>query len=86
MTDLPSTSTVGNMLDRAQCLSKYQVAEGIVDSEMSELQSDGITRDGKKLVGTQVILNTNRSLSTVFKTVAVQDSSTLLANTIAMIE
>ena len=23
MTDLPSTSTVGNMLDRAQCLSSY---------------------------------------------------------------
>ena len=86
MTDLPSTSTVGNMLDRAQCLSKYQVAEGNGDSEMWDLHSDGTTRDGKKCVSTQIILDTGRSLSTRFKTVAVEDSSTLLDNAIAMIE
>ena len=86
MTDLPSTSTVGNMLDRAQCLSKYQIAEGNGDSEMWDLHSDGTTRDGKKCVSTQVILDTDRSLSTSFKTVAVEDSSTLLDNDIAMIE
>ena len=86
ITDLPSTSTVGNMLDRAQCLSKFQVAEGIVDGEMWDLHSDGTTRDGKKFVGTQVILDTGRSLSTGFKPVAVEDSSTLLDNAIVMIE
>ena len=43
-------------------------------------------RDGKKFVGTQVILDTDRSPSTGFKTVAVEDSSTLLDNAIAMIE
>ena len=64
MTDFPSTSTVGNMLDRAQCLSKYQVAEGNGYSEMWDLHSDGTTRDGKKCVSTQVILDTGRSLST----------------------
>ena len=82
MTDLPSTSTVG----RAQCLSKYQVTEGIVDSEMLHLNSDVTMRDGKKIVGTQVILDTGWSLSIGFKTVAIEDSSTLLDNAIAMIE
>ena len=74
MTDLPSTSTVGNTLDRAQCLSKYQIAEGNGDSEMWDLHSDGTTRDEKKCVSTQVILDTGRSLSKRFKTVAVEDS------------
>ena len=54
ITDLPSTSTVGNMLDRAQCPSKFQVAEGIVGSEMWDSHSDGTTRDGKKFVGRQL--------------------------------
>ena len=74
------------MLDRAQCLSKYQIAEGNGDSEMWDLHSDGTTRDEKKCVSAQVILDTGRSLSTRFKTVAVEDSSTLLDNAIAMIE
>ena len=42
--------------------------------------------DGNKFVCTQVILDTGRSHSTDFKTVAVEDSSTLLDNAIAMIE
>ena len=53
---------------------------------MWELQSDGTTRDGKKCVGTQVILDTVRSLSTGLKNVVLEDSSTLLDNAMAVIE
>ena len=51
---------------------------------MWDLHSDGTTRDGKKCVSAQVILDTGRSLSTHL--LSVEDSSTLLDNAIAMIE
>ena len=56
---------------------------------MWELHSPGIsdgTSDGKKFEGMQIILDTGRSLSTDFTTVAVENSSTLLDNAIAMID
>ena len=74
------------MLDRAQCLSKYQAAKGIVDSEMWDLQRRN--NEGRKELCRHA--SNSRYWSVTFHSfqncVAVEDSSTLLDNAIAMIE
>ena len=84
--DLPSASTATNIVDRAHVLSKYQVAESMVTSEKWDLHGDGTSRDHKKIVGQQITLDSGKTLSTGFSQVAVEDSTTLLDNAIAMME
>jgi len=81
-----SASTAVNMVDRAHVLSKYQVAEQIMASECWDLHGDGTSRDGKKVFGHQITLDSGKTLSNGFVPVAVEDSATLLDNAIAMME
>jgi hypothetical protein len=83
---LPSASTANNMVDRAHILSKLQVAEGIMESERWDLHGDGTSRDGKKILGQQVTLDSGQTLSGGFSSVAVEDGVTLLDNVILMME
>ncbi|XP_022110164.1 LOW QUALITY PROTEIN: uncharacterized protein LOC110989821 [Acanthaster planci] len=84
--NLPSASTANNMVDQAHVLSKLQMAEGIIGSERWDLHGDGTSRDGKKILGQQVTLNSGKTLSGGFSAVAVEDGVTLLDNIIAMME
>jgi hypothetical protein len=54
-TDLPSSSTVVNMMDRAQVLAKHQVAEEILASDRWDLHSDGTSRDTNKFMGSAAV-------------------------------
>ena len=83
---VPSASTANRMMDRAHVLSKLQVREGISESEGWTLHGDGTSRDGKKIVGQQVTLDSGETLSGGFSNVAVEDSTTLLDNVISMLE
>jgi hypothetical protein len=47
LSDLPSSSTAVNMMDRAQVLSKYQVAEEVLETDRWDLHSDGTSRHQK---------------------------------------
>jgi aubergine-like protein len=86
LTDLPASSTVINIMDRAQVLSRHQVAEEILASQNWDLHGDGTSRDGHKIVGQQVRVEIGKTLSTGFNFVAVENSVTLLDNAIAMME
>ena len=83
---VPSASTANRMMDRAHVLSKLQVKEGISESSGWTLHGDGTSRDGKKIVGQQVTLDSGETLSGGFSNVAVEDSTTLLDNVISMLE
>ena len=83
---LPSSSTCINMMDHAHVLSKYQIAETINQSEHVDLHSDGTSRDQKKIIGQQLNCSEHGVLSTGWSSVAVEDSTTLLDNTIAMFD
>ena len=72
LTELPSTSTVQNMLDRAQYLSKIQVAESIFNADRWTLHSDGTTRDHNKVR----VSSNGQMLSAGFASLAVEDSTT----------
>ena len=74
------------MADRVHVLSKYQVAEGILGSEMWDWHSDGTTRDHNKIICPQINTNNLGMLSAGFSGVAREDSATLLDNAIAMLE
>ena len=84
--DLPCPNTVVNIMDKAQVLSKFQVAETILASEAFDLHGDGTSRDGKKILGQQVTLASGNTMSAGFVPVAVEDSATLLDNAIAMMQ
>lgn len=86
LTQLPSSNTCIEMADRAQVLSKYQVTERLTTTERWDLHTDGTSRDHKKIVGLQVNLDSGTTLSAGFSGVAVEDSSTLLDNAIAMLD
>ena len=66
--DLPCPSSAVNMMDRAQVLSTYQVAD---------FHSDGTSRDQKHILGHQVNLPSGKQLSLGYEAVCVEDSSTL---------
>ena len=57
-----------------------------MQSERWDLHGDGTSRDGKKIVGQQVTLDSGQTLSGGFNSVAVEDGVTLLDNVIAMME
>ena len=84
--DLPCTTTVKNMADRAHFLSKIQVGETILESDKWDLHGDGTARNNRKIVGQQVTLGCGTSLSAGFTHVATEDSQTLLDNAIAMMD
>lgn len=84
LSDLPSSSTAVNMMDRAQVLAKHQVAEEILGSSRWDLHSDGTSRDTKKFMGCQVTLDSGKSLSAGFTSIATEDSATVLDNAISM--
>ena len=84
--DLPCPNTAVNLMDKAQVLSKFQVAESIMDASAWNLHSDGTSRDHKKIVGQQIALDTGRILSAGFSAVAIEDSATLLDNAISMMQ
>ena len=86
LNQLPSASTANSMVDRAHVLSKFQVAEEIISSEKWDLHGDGTSRDHQKILGNQVTLDTGKTLSVGFVSVATEDSSTLLDNSIAMMD
>ena len=83
---VPSASSANNMMDRAHVLSKLQIREGINKCGGWTLHGDGTSRDGKKIVGQQVSLDSGETLSGGFSSVAVEDAVTLLDNVIAMME
>ena len=60
---VPSAATANIMVDRAQVLSKLQVAECMLSSERWDLHGDGTSRDGNKIIGQQVTLQTGQTLS-----------------------
>ena len=62
------------------------MAEEILESDWWDLHGDGISRDGKKIVGQQFTLNSRQTLSGGFNAVAVEDGVTLLDNIISMME
>ena len=74
------------MVDRAHVLSKFQVAEGMINTERWDHHRDGTSRDGKKIIGQQVTLNTGQTLSGGFSSVAVEDRTIILDNVIAMMD
>ena len=84
--DLPCPSSAVNMMDRAQVLSKYQVAEEICGVANFDFHSDGTSRDQKHIIGRQVNLPSGKQLSLGYEAVCVEDSATLLDNVIAMID
>ena len=84
--DLPCPNTAVNLMDKAHVLSKFQVAESIMDASAWNLHSDGTSRDHKKIVGQQIALDTGRILSAGFSAVAIEDSATLLDNAISMMQ
>ena len=47
--DLPFPNTAVNWMDKAQVLSKFQVAESIMDASAWNLHSNGTSRDHKKM-------------------------------------
>ena len=75
--DLPCPISAFNMMDRAQVLSKYQVAEEICGVEKVYFHSDGKSRDQKHILGRQVNLPSGKQLSLGYEAVCVEDSSTL---------
>ena len=76
LSQLPSSSTCVNMMDRAHVLSKYRVAETIQQSERIDLHSDGTSRDHKKIIGQQFNCG-HGILSTGWSSVATEDATTL---------
>ena len=85
LSDLPSASTVVNMVDRAHVLSKLQVTENLLQPQRWDLHTDGTSWDHKKVISKQITLDTGATLSTGFAPIAVEDSATLLDNVVAMI-
>ena len=81
--ELPSPSTVANMVDRAAVISKLQVTEQVLGSKSWDLHADGTSRDGKQIIGTQLTTDKGATLSTGFQSVAVEVSATLLDNAIS---
>ncbi|GFS13008.1 hypothetical protein ElyMa_003126000 [Elysia marginata] len=81
---LPCAQTVVNMCDEGFVLSNLQVAQSIVSNDYATLHSDGTSRDGKKIVGTQLSLSDGSTLYLGFVPVATEDASTLLDITLFM--
>ena len=75
--DLPCPSSAVNMMDRAQVLSKYKIAEEICGVEKVSFHSDGKSHDQKHILGRQVNLPSVKQLSLGYEAVCVEDSSTL---------
>ena len=75
--DLPCPSSAVNMMDRAQVLSTYQVAEEIWGVENFHFHSDGTSHDRKHILGRQVNLPSRKQLSLGYEAVCVEDSSPL---------
>ena len=47
--DLPCPNTAVNLMDKAQVLSKFQVAESIMDASAWNLHGNGTSRDHNKI-------------------------------------
>ena len=67
--DLPCPSSAVNMMDRAQVLSTYQVAEDIWGVENFDFHSDGTSRDQKHILCRQVNLPSGKQLSLGYEAV-----------------
>ena len=82
--DLPRLQTAINVADEGHILTKFQAAEKMLAGENLTLHTDGTSRNGKKIVGHQISLDSGETLSLCFTTVATEDSSTLLDVTVQL--
>lgn len=76
--DLPSHQTVLNICDEGHVLARVQVADQMLASDNVTLHTDGTSRDQKKYVSQQISLDSGDTLTLGFKTVACENSKTLL--------
>ena len=83
--DWPSPSTCITMLDRAQVLSKLQVADRLKNCNSWDLHGNCTTRDHRIYLGHQFNIDGNL-FSGGFSGLAVEDSSSLLDNAIAIMQ
>lgn len=74
--NLPSRTTISNILDEGHLLAKHQVSEILTNSTNFDIFSDGTCRDGKKVMDIGVH-TTNSTLVLGFKPVAKEDSNTV---------
>lgn len=84
--DLPCLQTAINIADEGHVIAKVQAAEQILASENVTLHTDGTSRSGNKIVGQQITLDNGTTLNLGLKTVATEDSETLLEITISILQ
>ena len=70
--------TALNIADEGHVLTKFQAAERKLESENFTLHSDGTSRNGQKITGHQVSLDSGETLRLGFTTVATEDAGKLL--------
>lgn len=84
--DLPCTSSSLNVADEGHFLTKFHASEKIRGAANVTLHTDGTSRQGQKIVGFQVSLDSGETLNLGYTTVATEDSATLLDITIQLWE
>ena len=84
--DIPCLQTALNVADEGHVLAKYQAAEQMLNVDNFTFHSDGTSRNGMKIVGHQISLDTGKTLSLGLATVATEDASTLHEVTVHLLE
>ena len=84
--DIPCLQTALNVADEGHVLAKYQAAEKMLSVDNFTFHSDGTSRNGMKIVGHQISLDSGETLSLGLATVATEDASTLLEITVQLLE
>ena len=84
--DLPSASTAENISDEAHVLSKVHATEKVLNSSGVTLHTVGTSRKKRQYIGQQITLSNGSLINLGFSEVATEDSETLLATTINLLD
>ena len=84
--DLPCLQTAINVADEGHILTKYQATEKMLEADNFTLHTDGTSRNGQKIVGHQISMDSGGILSLGLTTVATEDSATLLDITVQLLQ
>ncbi|KAL3857378.1 hypothetical protein ACJMK2_012053 [Sinanodonta woodiana] len=85
-TELPSLRSVLRFADKGHIISKFQLADAVLNSEHFDIHTDGTTKCGKKVVGQQVTLDSGASLACGFSVIATEDTSSLMEITTNLLQ